>query len=87
MKEALRKVNIYHSIIAKLLDKINSKYGMALTFTTLEPCEVGHWAKTFQVASGNSKAPESPRTQQACKEPNRSGQTQAMQQCLQMVTE
>ena len=71
MKEALSKVSIYNNIIARFVDEINSKYGMTLTFTTLEPCEVGHWAKTFQMDSGNSKAPKSPRPWQAHKEPCR----------------
>ena len=59
MKEALPKVSIYNNIIVKFVNEIHSKYGMALMFTTLEPHEVGHWAKTFQVACGNSKAPKS----------------------------
>ena len=61
MKEALMKVSICNNSIGKFVDEINSKYGMALTFTTLEPCELGHWAETFQVVCGNSKAPKSPR--------------------------
>ena len=68
MKEVLPKVSIYNNIIAKFIDEINSKYGMAIMFTTLEPHEVGHWAETFQVTYGNSKAPESPRPQQSCKQ-------------------
>ena len=47
MKEALPKVSIYNSIIAKFVEEINSKYGMSLMFSTLEPHEVGHQAKTF----------------------------------------
>ena len=73
MKEVLLKVSMYNSIITKFIDEINSKYGMALTFTTLEPFEVGHWAETFHVASDSSKAPESPRPLQAWEEPHRSG--------------
>ena len=65
MKEALPKVSIYNSIIVKFIEEINSKYGMSLTFTTLEPCEVGHWAKTFKVASSSNQAPSSPRPWQA----------------------
>ena len=65
MKEALLKVSIYNSIIEKFIEEINSKYGMALMFTTLEPHEVGHWAETFQMASGINQAPESPRPHQA----------------------
>ena len=42
MKEALPKVSIYNSMIAKFVDEINSKYGISLTFTTLEPNEIGH---------------------------------------------
>ena len=53
MKEALPKVSIYNNIMARFIDEINSKYGMALTFTTLEPCEVTG-PKHFQVASSNS---------------------------------
>ena len=37
MKEALPKVSICNSIIVKFVEEINSKYGMSLTFTTLEP--------------------------------------------------
>ena len=65
MKEVLPMVSIYNSIMAKFMDEISSKYGMALMFTALEPHEVGYLAKTFQVASGSSKAPESPRPWQA----------------------
>ena len=68
MTEALPKVSIYNSIITRSIEEINSKYGMALLFATLEPCEVGHWAKTFLVASGNSKAPKSPRLEQTVTE-------------------
>ena len=35
MKVALLKVSIYNSTIAKFIDEINSKYGIALTFTTV----------------------------------------------------
>ena len=49
---------------------------MSSTFTTLEPHEVGHWAKTFQVASGSKQAPSSPRPWQAKEEPHRSGPQQ-----------
>ena len=87
MKEALLKVSIYNNIIARFVDEITSKYGMALTFSTLEPHEIGHWAETFQVASGNNKVPKSLRPQQACKEPHKSGQPQPIQQCSQTVTE
>ena len=87
MKEALPKVSIYNNVSSKFVDEINSKYGMALTLTTLEPCEVGHWAKTFQVACGNSKTPKSPRLQQPCEEHQSLVQTQPTQQCLQTVTE
>ena len=81
MKEALPKASIYNSIIVKFIDEINSKHGMALTFTTLDPHEVGHWAASFQVASVGSKTPESPRPQQVQEEPHRSGRLQ------QIVTE
>ena len=47
MKEALPKVSIYNSIIVKFIEEKNSKYSMALTFTTLEPSVVGHWVKIF----------------------------------------
>ena len=76
MKEALPKVSIDNNIIVKFIDEINSKYGMALMFTTLEPHEVGHWAKAFQVACCNSKAPESPIPWQAYEEQCRSVQPQ-----------
>ena len=71
MKEALLKVSIYNNIIVRFVDEINSKYGMALMFTTLEPHEIGNWAKTFQVASGYSKPPKSPGPGQTCEEPHR----------------
>ena len=62
MKEALPKFSIYKNIIAKFIDEINSKYDMAMTcLQLLEHHELGHWSKTFQVASGNSKAPKPPR--------------------------
>ena len=78
MKEALPKVSIYNSIIAKFAEEINSKYGMSLRFTTLEPHKVGNWAKTFQVASGSNQAPSSPRPWQAQEEPCRSGPQQTV---------
>ena len=87
MKEALLKVSIYNNIIAKFVDEINSKYGMALMFTTLELCEVGHWTETFKVACGNSKAPKSSRPWQACEEHCSSVQPQPIHQCSQTVTE
>ena len=65
MKEALPKVSINNIIIAMFVEEINCKYGMSVTFTTLEPHEVGHWTKTFQVASGSNQAPSSPRPWQA----------------------
>ena len=73
MKEALPKVGIHNSIIAKFVEEINSKYGMSLIFTTLEPHEVAHWTKTFQVASGSNQAPRTPRLWQAHEEPHRPG--------------
>ena len=80
MKEALPKVSIYNNIIVKFIEEINSKYGMALTFTTLESHEVGHWAKTIQVACGIAKNPKS------YKENHSSVQPQPIQD-LQTVTE
>ena len=74
--KALPKVSIYKSIIVKFIDEINSKYGMALTFTTLEPHEVGHWAETFQVVGGSSKRLKSPRPWQVQEEPCQSGRPQ-----------
>ena len=67
MKEALPKVSIYNDAIVRFTEEIKSKYGMALTFMHLEPCEVGHWAETFQAASGNSEGPEPPSPWQVCK--------------------
>ena len=87
MKEALPKVSIYSDTTAQFVEEINSKYGMTLTFTCLEPCEVGHWAETFQVASGNSKGPQPTRPQQVCEEPHRAEQLQPLQQQSQPVTE
>ena len=37
VKEALPKVSIYNNVIVKFVDEINSKYGIGLMFTTLEP--------------------------------------------------
>ena len=68
MKEALLKVSIYNSIIAKFVGDINSKYVMPLTFTALEPHEVGNWAKTFQVASDSNQTPECPKTKSSRRE-------------------
>ena len=87
MKEALPKVSIYNNFIVKFVDKINSKYGTALTFTILEPHEVGHWAKTFQMVCGNSKAPKSPGMQQTHEEHHSSVQPQSIQQWSQTVTD
>ena len=78
MKEALPKVSIYNSIIAKFVEDISSKCGMSLTFTPLVSNEVGHWAKTFQMASGSNQAPSSPRPQQAREECHRSGSQQTI---------
>ena len=58
IKEALPKVSIYNNTITRFAEEINSKYGMAVTFTGIEPCEVGHWAETFQVAKGNNEGPK-----------------------------
>ena len=68
LKEALPKVSIYNDTIARFVEEINSKYGMALTFTHLEPCEVGHWAETFQVAKGNNEGPKLLQPWQLCQE-------------------
>ena len=68
IKDAL-PVSIYNNTTARFLDEINSKYGMALTFACLEPCEVGHWAETFQVAKGNMEGPGLPLPQQIPKVP------------------
>ena len=37
MKEVLPKVSIYNDTIARFIEKINSKYGMTLTFMHLNP--------------------------------------------------
>ena len=71
MKEALPKVSIYNNTIARFVEQINSKYGMTLIFMHLEPCKVGHWAETFQVASGNNEGPEPPRPHQVCEKCHR----------------
>ena len=86
MKEALPKFSIYNDTIARFVEKINSKYDIALTFMHLEPHEVGHWAETFQVTSGYSKGPEPPRPWQVCKEPHRAEQLQHILQQLEPVT-
>ena len=86
-KEALLKGSIYNDTIARFIEEINSKYGMALTFMHLEPCEVGHWVETFQVASGNSKRPKPPTKQQVYKEPHRDEQLQPILQQLHSGTE
>ena len=71
MKETLPKVNIYNDTIARFVEEINSKYGMTLPFTHLEPHEVGQWAETFQVASGNKEGFEPPRPWKVHEEPHR----------------
>ena len=71
MKEALPKFSIYNNTIAKFVEEINSKYSMTFTFTHLELCEVRHWAKMFQVASGNNEGPEPSQPQQVPEEPHR----------------
>ena len=80
MKEAIPKVSIYNDTIARFVEGINSKYGMTVTLTHLEPHEVGHWAETFQVASGNNEGPEPLRPWQVCKEPHRAEWLQPIQQ-------
>ena len=57
MKEPLPEGSIYNDIIAQFVEEINSKYGMTLTLRYLEPCEVGLWAETVQVASGSKEGP------------------------------
>ena len=57
IKEALSKVSIYNNTITRFVEEINSRYGMALTFTHLEPCKVGHLAEMFQVTKGNKEGP------------------------------
>ena len=80
MKEAIPIVSIYNDTIARFIEEINSKYGMTLAFMHLEPCEVGHLAETYQVASGISNGSKPPRPQQVCKEPHRAEQLQPIQQ-------
>ena len=79
MKETLPKVSIYNDTIARFVEEINSKYGMALMFTHLEPCEVGPWAEMFQVAKGNNKGPEPSQPWQLPEEPHRAEQLQPIQ--------
>ena len=44
INEVLPKIDIYNNTIARFVKEINSKYGIALTFTHLEASELGHWA-------------------------------------------
>ena len=87
MKEALPRVSIYNDKIARFIKEINSEYGMTLTFKHLAPHEVGHWAETFQVASGTNEGPMPPRPQWVYKEPHRAEWPQPIQQQPKSVTE
>ena len=76
IKKAIPKVSICNGTIAMFVEEIYSKYGMALTFTHLESCEVSNWAETFQVAKGNSKGPMLSQPQQLSKKPPKAEQLQ-----------
>ena len=60
MREALPKVSIYNSIIAKFIDEINSKYGMALTFTTLELWNYSNLTSSSSISKVNKMQMPSP---------------------------
>ena len=79
IKEALPKVSVYNSIIAKYVEEINLKYDIELSFTQLEATEVSHWAEAFQVATSSK---DQPRPQQL-PQPQHTLQTQQCNQPLQ----
>ena len=64
IKEALPKVSVYITIIAKHVKEINLKYGIELSYTQLEATEIGHWAKSFQVATSGKVQPKQQQPQQ-----------------------
>ena len=62
IKEVLPKIDMCNNTKAWYIEDINLKYGVALSYTHLEVSEIGHWAKTFQVAthSNNLQQPHHP---------------------------
>ena len=56
---------------------------MELAFMHLQPCGVGHWAKTFQVAKGNNDRVELAKPWQLLKGPQWAEQQQPIQPQLQ----
>ena len=51
IKEVLPIIDMYNSAIWWYTEDINLKYGVALSCTHLKVSEIGHWAKTSQVAT------------------------------------
>ena len=57
IKEALLKISVYNDIIARYVEEIDLKYGIALSYTQLEAIEIGHWAEMLQVAAKSNDQP------------------------------
>ena len=55
--EVLPKINEYNWEIAKFVEDINAKYGIALKYTQLEISEIKHWAETFEVVVNTCSQP------------------------------
>ena len=56
--EILPKLNEYNREIAKFVEDVNTKYGIALNYTQLEISEIKHWAETFQAVVNKYSQPE-----------------------------
>ena len=64
IKEVLPKIRAYTDTIARYVEDINLKYGVTLSYMHLEVSEIGHWAKTFQVATHSNDPQQPPQPQQ-----------------------
>ena len=64
IKEVLPKISMFNNTIARYVEDINLKYGIALSYTHLEVSAIGHWAKMFQVATHSNDQPEPQQPQQ-----------------------
>ena len=49
---------MYNDTIARYIEDINLKYGIALSYMHLEISEIGHWAKMLQVVTCSNDQPE-----------------------------
>ena len=58
IKEVLPKISVYNDMIARYVEVINLQYYITLCHTHLKVSELGHWAKTFQVATYCNDQPE-----------------------------